>query len=93
MRTRVTDKLPAEDRVAANRFFAGSPMNAAQLPTDWNRSYVLMPDGAPRGAVVLLHGLTDSPYSLRHIAARYRERGFVAISHPHARPRHGAGRR
>jgi alpha-beta hydrolase superfamily lysophospholipase len=31
------------------------------------------------GAVVLLHGLTDSPFSLRHIARRYRDRGFVAI--------------
>jgi alpha-beta hydrolase superfamily lysophospholipase len=30
--------------------------------------------------VVLLHGLTDSPYSLRHIARRYRERGFVAVA-------------
>jgi len=29
--------------------------------------------------VVLLHGLTDSPYSLRHIARRYAEHGFVAI--------------
>jgi alpha-beta hydrolase superfamily lysophospholipase len=29
--------------------------------------------------VVLLHGLTDSPYGLRHIARRYAERGFVAI--------------
>ena len=37
------------------------------------------PDGKPIGAVVLLHGLTDSPYSLRHIAKRYRDRGFVAI--------------
>jgi len=25
---------------------------------------------------VLLHGLTDSPYSLRHIAAHYRGHGF-----------------
>ena len=29
--------------------------------------------------MVLLHGLTDSPYSLRHIAEQYRERGFVAV--------------
>jgi alpha-beta hydrolase superfamily lysophospholipase len=29
--------------------------------------------------VVLLHGLTDSPYSQRHIARAYRNRGFVAI--------------
>ena len=55
-------------------------MNAAHFTSNWNRSFVLMPDGAPRGAVVLLHGLTDSPYSLRHIAARYREQGFVAVA-------------
>src|SRR6185312_12768500 len=46
---------------------------------DFNRSYILEPDGPPVGAVVLLHGLTDSPYSLRHIARLYRDRGFVAI--------------
>jgi alpha-beta hydrolase superfamily lysophospholipase len=80
VRTRVTDKLPAEDQVAANRFFAGSPMNPARLATDWNRTQVLEPTGKPRGAVVLLHGLTDSPYSLRHIAAHYRDRGFVAVT-------------
>jgi alpha-beta hydrolase superfamily lysophospholipase len=45
----------------------------------WNRSYILEPSGPPVGAVVMLHGLTDSPFSLRHIARRYRDRGFVAI--------------
>lgn len=40
---------------------------------------MLEPDGPPVGAVVLLHGLTDAPYSQRHIAARYAENGFVAI--------------
>jgi alpha-beta hydrolase superfamily lysophospholipase len=30
--------------------------------------------------VVLLHGLTDSPYSLRHLAAHYRAHGFVAVT-------------
>lgn len=80
VRARVTDKLPAEDRVPANRYFAGSPMNPAQLAHDWNRSQVALPDGTPRGAVVLLHGLTDSPYSLRHVAEIYRARGFVAVT-------------
>ena len=37
------------------------------------------PEGAPAGVVVLLHGLTDSPYSLRHVAQRYRDNGFVAV--------------
>jgi alpha-beta hydrolase superfamily lysophospholipase len=30
--------------------------------------------------VVLLHGLTDSPYSQRHLARLYRDHGFVAIA-------------
>jgi alpha-beta hydrolase superfamily lysophospholipase len=79
VRAEVTDKLPAEDHSDANRFFADSPTHSANFTSDWNRSYVLMPKGTPRGAVVLLHGLTDSPYSLRHIALRYRELGFVAV--------------
>ena len=51
----------------------------ADFAQDWNRSFVLEPDGAPVGAVVFLHGLTDAPYSQRHIARRYREHGYVAI--------------
>jgi pimeloyl-ACP methyl ester carboxylesterase len=55
-------------------------MHAEHFTTDWNRSYVQMPEAAPRGAVVLLHGLTDSPYSLRHVGAFYRQRGFAVVS-------------
>jgi alpha-beta hydrolase superfamily lysophospholipase len=33
----------------------------------------------PKGAVVLLHGLTDTPYSMRHVAQIYFEKGFVAL--------------
>jgi alpha-beta hydrolase superfamily lysophospholipase len=75
----VTRKLPHDAQVAVNRYHAHSPMHAANFAQDWNRSYLLEPAGAPQGVVVLLHGLTDSPYSLRHVAQRYRERGFVAI--------------
>ena len=62
-----------------NRYFEGSPVYPGRFAQDWNRSYVLEPEATPGGAVVLLHGLTDSPYSLRHVARRYRDRGFVAI--------------
>jgi alpha-beta hydrolase superfamily lysophospholipase len=41
---------------------------------------VLEPDGKPVGVAVFLHGLTDSPHSLRHIAKRYRDLGYVAIA-------------
>ena len=80
VRVNVTQKLPAEDRVPSNRYFADSPIYPGRFATDWNRSYVFEPAGKPRGAVVLLHGLTDSPYSLRHVARRYQEDGFVAVA-------------
>ncbi len=80
VRAEVTDQLPEEARTPSNRYFAGSPIYPGRFATDWNRSYVLEPLGPPVGAVVFLHGLTDSPYSLRHIARSYRDRGFVAVA-------------
>ena len=79
LRTEVSQKLNPEERAPINRYFEESPVYPAHFAQNWNRSYVMEPDGKPVGIVVLLHGLTDSPYSLRHIAKLYRERGFVAI--------------
>lgn len=80
VRTNVTQKLAPEERIPSNRYFAESPIYPGRFATDWNRSYVFDPEGKPKGAVVLLHGLTDSPYSLRHVARRYQEDGFVAVA-------------
>ncbi|MBU8540033.1 alpha/beta hydrolase [Roseomonas tokyonensis] len=79
VRTEVTAALEPADHIPANRYFAGSPLHPALFARDWNRSFVMEPEGEARGAVVLLHGLTDSPYSLRHIANLYRQRGWIAI--------------
>lgn len=79
VRSEVSDRLEEKDRRPDDRFFEGSPVYPGRFAQDWNRSYVLEPAGPPVGAVVLLHGLTDSPYSLRHIARRYRDLGWVAI--------------
>ena len=80
VRAEVTQKLAPEDRVPANRYFDGSPVYPGHFSQDWNRSYLLEPDGVAVGAAVFLHGLTDSPYSLRHIARRYRDRGYVSVA-------------
>lgn len=80
VRREVTDQLPPDVEGAANRYYAGSPVYPGSFAYDWNRSYILEPEGEPRGAAVFLHGLTDSPYSLRHLARQYRDRGFVAIA-------------
>lgn len=79
VRREVSQRLKPGDRVPANRYFDGSPVYPAHFVQDFNRSFVLEPNGKPVGAVVLLHGLTDSPYSQRHIARFYRDHGFLAI--------------
>ncbi|WP_332697859.1 alpha/beta hydrolase [Bosea sp. (in: a-proteobacteria)] len=80
VRAEVTQKLDPEERVPVNRYFDGSAIHPAHFKQDWNRSYVMEPEGKPVGVAVFLHGLTDSPYSLRHVARQYRDRGFVAIA-------------
>ncbi len=75
----ISGHLPARDQVPINRYFKGSPVHPRSLAQDWNRSFIMAPDGEPRGAAVLLHGLTDSPYSLRHVGEAYRARGYLAI--------------
>ncbi len=80
VRSEVTQKLPPDERIPVNRYFDGSPIYPGRFSRDWNRSYVLEPDGPVKGAVLFLHGLTDSPYSLRHIARLYQAYGFVAIA-------------
>lgn len=79
LRAHMAKSLDPADRVPANRYFDGSPLYAARFTHDWNRSYELLPAQAPVGAVVLLHGLSDSPYSLRHVALAYVSRGYAAI--------------
>ncbi|MBK1643200.1 hypothetical protein CKO25_00715 [Thiocapsa imhoffii] len=80
VRSDVTDRLEQAERIPSNRYYDGSPLYPGRFARDWNRSYILEPDGEARGAVVLLHGLTDSPYSLRHIGAHYQESGYVVIA-------------
>jgi alpha-beta hydrolase superfamily lysophospholipase len=80
VRTEVSQQLTEEGRVPYNRYFEGSPIYPGRFTQDWNRSYILEPEGPPVGAVVFLHGLTDSPYSLRHIARRYRAHGYVSVA-------------
>ena len=71
-------KTPADGKNLLSRYFEGSRIYPPSFKEDWNHSYVLVPKN-PKGAVVLLHGLTDSPYSLRHVAQLYYKKGFVVL--------------
>jgi alpha-beta hydrolase superfamily lysophospholipase len=79
VRVNVVEKLKPSERIPANRYYEGSPIFPWHFAENWNHSYILEPSGPPVGAVVLLHGMTDTPFSMRHIARNYRDRGFVAI--------------
>jgi alpha-beta hydrolase superfamily lysophospholipase len=63
---------------AWNRYAPGGANNPAGFPRNWNRSYEL-PGVAERGGALLLHGLTDSPYSLRRAAEILRSEGFHVV--------------
>jgi len=76
---RLQAAMDAGDRTPLNRYNDASRVAPMTYGRDWNRSYVLEPAGAPVGVAVMLHGLTDSPYSMRSLAELYRQRGFVAI--------------
>ena len=80
VKTNVTQQLESEQKIPLNRYYEGSLIYPDRFENNWNRSYIMQPEGNPKGAVVLLHGLTDTPYSLRHVADLYRQRGFVVIA-------------
>ncbi len=71
--------LAAQDTAGGYRYERDSRLGPRAGDIDWNRSYESVPTGPIRGGVLLLHGLSDSPYSLRHIAALYEKRGYVVV--------------
>jgi alpha-beta hydrolase superfamily lysophospholipase len=67
------------DPVIPNRYVTKSRSHWSRLGKDWNRTQVLdAPE--PSGGALLVHGLTDSPYSMRALAARLNARGYYALS-------------
>jgi alpha-beta hydrolase superfamily lysophospholipase len=60
------------------RYSAGSPADPRNDDPDWNRSFERTPT-EPVGGVLLLHGMSDSPYSLRALAETLFERGYHVI--------------
>ena len=71
---RVYARIEPSERVAINRYHRGSPADPRRWATNWNRSFEL-PTEAVSAGVLLLHGMSDSPYSLRSLAAPLHESG------------------
>lgn len=64
---------------AYNRYDAESVCNPETIvDRNWNRSHVLE-SPHPKGGVLLLHGLSDSPYSLRVLGERLHAEGYTVV--------------
>jgi esterase/lipase len=61
-----------------NRYSRGSAADPERRDRDWNRSFELTAD-RPIGGVLLLHGMSDSPYSLRALGQRLHREGYYVI--------------
>ncbi|MEM9303019.1 MAG: alpha/beta fold hydrolase, partial [Pseudomonadota bacterium] len=60
------------------RYSKGSLADPRTRQPNWNRSFELSTP-EPRGGVLLLHGMSDSPYSLRQLGLTLRAQGFWVI--------------
>ena len=60
------------------RYSRGSSADPSGRTPNWNRSFELGLD-QPKGAVLLLHGMSDSPYSLRAIGSALHQNGYRVL--------------
>jgi|RhiMetdeSRZDD1v2_1073273.scaffolds.fasta_scaffold05375_8 alpha-beta hydrolase superfamily lysophospholipase len=79
MKEKVIPMTAPEDRTDANRYWADSRINPERFPKNWNRTFELEPEGEPKGGALLIHGLTDSPYSVKAEAEELRRLGYYAL--------------
>ena len=70
---------PGADAAVPNRYVIGSRSHPSRLGTDWNRTQTSTPPVVAGGAL-LVHGLTDAPYSMRAVAARLHAAGYYTLS-------------
>ena len=62
----VYQHIKPEDQRLVNRYHKGSLSDPDRWAPNWNRSFEL-PAEHPRAGVLLLHGMSDSPYSLHNM--------------------------
>ena len=78
-RKEVDADLEDADRVPANRYNPASANYAFGFATDWNRTFELQPEKL-RGGALLVHGMTDSPYSMRAVARVLQREGYYCLA-------------
>ena len=74
----VSSRWSPHDPRTLNRFRPGSVSNPKRFRHNYNRSYELVASPS-RGAVLLVHGLSDSPYSMRALGEVFHRSGYHAV--------------
>lgn len=72
-------RVKPHKKSVVNRYITGNLSDPGRFPQNWNRSFELTPERV-RGGVLMLHGLTDSPYSVRHLAKIFEAQGFYVLA-------------
>jgi alpha-beta hydrolase superfamily lysophospholipase len=78
LQEQVYERSPATEPRGPSRFGAGSLVDPARFDVNWNRTFEMSVE-QPLGAVLMLHGLSDSPYSMRPLAETLHEQGFWVV--------------
>src|SRR5215471_6988679 len=79
LRRKVLDDPAAADTQILGRYRPGSIPARLALETPYNRSFELVPSEI-RGAALLVHGLSDSPYSMRALADTLYAQGYYVLA-------------
>ena len=74
----VYQKTGPADARSINRYQHGSMMDPTAMKPDWNRSFQRIREN-PQAGILLLHGLSDSPYSLRHLGESLHAAGATVV--------------
>lgn len=77
----LTEKVPAASRPDSlvDRYSKNSLTSPHRFDSNWNRSYE-MSAVSPRGVAVLIHGLTDSPYTMLSTAEALVDAGYSVVA-------------
>ena len=78
MTKKITSKVPTDQGFELVRYSSGSVADPQQFSPNWNGSFEL-PVKQPVGGALLLHGMSDSPYSLRELALFLQEQNYWVV--------------
>jgi alpha-beta hydrolase superfamily lysophospholipase len=78
LKNKVIDKVERQDQRSFNRYVAGSMSDPFAQAINWNATFELSAPN-PRGSVLMIHGLTDSPYVMRALGERLNKRGYHVV--------------